>query len=296
MDVDDEQQERSKYTKVSSHDNDEDERMAFMGDEPNDGGGKGGAVISETFVDEGGEDLDSLQAADTSITTEPTTSTWEKIVQVLHWNFLPEQRMVIGDFPLVEGEFTMKFLKFLLLTFASIAIVHKIVALYFEDRDQKMTLFHIWHFDTNLIVMDSLVYFVVGRMWKQRGVDHLAWILPIVVCNVYFESQNYIGWLQHSVSLFEIHCLWPWQLWIFVLVLVPTIGGLVVAHLGRAWNKRILLVKVMEAFLCLVLFLSPFAASPYFHLHHWFAGWLLGMHCNFDVWWSRAAMAYCWVR
>jgi hypothetical protein len=25
-----------------------------------------------------------------------------------------------------------------------------------------------------------------------------------------------------------------------------------------------------------------------------FAGWLLGMHCNYDVWWSRAVMAWCW--
>eukprot|EP00980_Cylindrotheca_fusiformis_P021688 scaffold8529_cov137-Cylindrotheca_fusiformis.AAC.18 len=25
-----------------------------------------------------------------------------------------------------------------------------------------------------------------------------------------------------------------------------------------------------------------------------FAGWMLGMHCNYNVWWSRAAMAWCW--
>jgi hypothetical protein len=36
------------------------------------------------------------------------------------------------------------------------------------------------------------------------------------------------------------------------------------------------------------------ATSPYFHLHHWYSGFLLGMHCNFNVWWSRAAMAWCW--
>ena len=27
----------------------------------------------------------------------------------------------------------------------------------------------------------------------------------------------------------------------------------------------------------------------------WFDGWLLGMHhCNVNVWWSRATMAWCW--
>lgn len=42
-------------------------------------------------------------------------------------------------------------------------------------------------------------------------------------------------------------------------------------------------------------FMAPVMTSSYFHFHHWFAGWLIGMHANFDVWWSRAAMAYCWV-
>jgi hypothetical protein len=43
-----------------------------------------------------------------------------------------------------------------------------------------------------------------------------------------------------------------------------------------------------------LFFVAPVVTSPFFHFHHWFAGWLLGMHCNVDVWWSRAAMAWCW--
>lgn len=220
---------------------------------------------------------------------------WERAVAILHKNLLPDQGVVIAGFPLVDGDFTVKLLKFVLLTFGSIALVHKIVEHYFTDRDQSMKLFHIWRFDTNLIIMDSVVYFLVGRLWKQRGVDHLAWIIPLIVCNIYFECQNYMKWLQHSVSLFEIHCIWPWQLWLFVAILVPTIGALVLAHVHRAWTKRVLLIKVVELSMCAFFFLAPVMSSPYFHLHHWFAGWLLGMHANFDVWWSRAVMAYCWV-
>ncbi len=222
-------------------------------------------------------------------------SRWQVAVSILHKNLLPDQGVVIAGFPLVEGEFTVKLLKFVLLTFLSIVLVHKIVSYYISDRDQAMTLFHIWRFDTNLIVMDSVVFFLVGRLWKQRGVDHLAWILPMVACNIYFECHPFIPWLQHSVSLFEIHCIWPWQLWIFVFLLIPTIGGLVLGHVQRAWTKRVLLIKLVEASMCIFFFVAPVMTSPYFHFHHWFAGWLLGMHCNFDVWWSRAVMAYCWV-
>lgn len=222
-------------------------------------------------------------------------SNWNRVVGVLHKNLLPDHGVVIAGFPLVEGEFTVKLLKFVLLTFGMIALVHKIVEGFTDDRDRSMTLFHIWRYDTNLIAMDAVVFFLVGRLWRQRGVDHLAWILPVIVCNIYFECQTYITWLQHSVSLFEIHCVWPWQLWVFVLILVPTIGGLVLAHVYRAWTKRVLLIKLVELSMCIFFFLAPVMSSRYFHLHHWFAGWLLGMHCNFDVWWSRAAMAYCWV-
>jgi hypothetical protein len=116
----------------------------------------------------------------------------------------------------------------------------------------------------------------------------------MIVCNVYFESQNYFPWLQHSVTLFQMHCVWPWQLWVFVAALVPTIGSLVVFHVVRAYQKRLLLMKLVELSCCAFFFVAPLAPSPYFHLHHYFAGWLIGMHCNFDVWWSRAAMAYCW--
>jgi len=239
-------------------------------------------------------------ASDRAATSEETPSTpptrWERVIAILHKNLLPDQGVVVAGFPSLEGEFTVKFLKFVLLTFGSIAIVHKIVEHHFTDRDRTMTLFHIWRYDTNIIIMDCVVYFLVGRLWKQRGVDHLAWIIPMIICNVYFECQNYATWLRHNVSLFEIHCLWPWQLWVFVGVLVPTIIALVLAHVHRAWTKRVLLVKLVELSLCICFFLAPVMSSPYFHLHHWFAGWLLGMHCNFDVWWSRAIMAYCWVR
>lgn len=66
-------------------------------------------------------------------------------------------------------------------------------------------------------------------------------------------------------------------------------------HVIHAYKKRIILQKITEILICGILFVAPVAPSPYFHCHHWFAGWLLGMHCNFyDKWWSRAIMAYCW--
>jgi hypothetical protein len=58
---------------------------------------------------------------------------------------------------------------------------------------------------------------------------------------------------------------------------------------GRLW------IASVELLACVGVFVLPVLASPYAHFHHWFAGWLLGMHANLHhKWWSRAAMAYCW--
>ena len=207
---------------------------------------------------------------------------------------VPDRGISIRGYPLVEGSATVKLLKFILMTFAFIAIIHVIVAKFVHDRDRNLKLSYIWVFESNLIVLDATVFFVVGRLWKQRGVDHFMWIVPMIVCNIYFESQQYIFWLQNSVTLFAMHCIWPWQLWLFVAILIPTIGILVWLHVKRAYDKKLRLVELIEMSFCIFFFLAPLVPSSYFHFHHWYAGWLLGMHCNFDVWWSRAAMAYCW--
>ena len=189
----------------------------------------------------------------------------------LHKTLLRDGGVSIRSHPLVEGSFTMKLLKFIFLTFLSITFVHLIVA-HLEilgDRDRNLKLEYIWKYEGDLIVFDSVVFFLVGRLWKQKGVDHLAWILPLLLCNVYFESQQFFSWLRHSVTLYEMHCIWPWQLWTFVAILIPSIVMLVLLHVLRAYQKRILVMKIMELGLCAIFFVLPFAGSSYFHFHHW---------------------------
>jgi hypothetical protein len=92
-----------------------------------------------------------------------------------------------------------------------------------------------------------------------------------------------------------MHCVWPWQLWVFAIALIPLFTTILVAHVVVAFRHKILTRKLFELVTCLGLFVVPVMTSPYFHFHHWFAGWVFGMHANLpDVWWSRATMAYFW--
>ena len=177
-----------------------------------------------------------------------------------------------------------KLLKFILLTFVSIAVMHVVVAHLFDDRDKMLQVKSIWRYEFDLIVRDCFVFFVVGRLWEKPGIDHLAWMGTAILSNVYFESQNFLWFLQHSVTLFEMHCLWPWELWIFALVLVVAATGLVIAHAVEAWNERFIISKLIEVGLCVLFFMAPMVTSDYFHLHHWYAGWLMGMQFNYNMW------------
>jgi len=91
-----------------------------------------------------------------------------------------------------------------------------------------------------------------------------------------------------------MHCWWPWELWIFGVAVVFLGTLLVLLHIHQLWKQDRLVVKIVEIVVSLGLFVFPQCTNPSFHFHHWFAGWLLGMHANLDTWWSRATMAWCW--
>mmetsp|Transcript_4182 Transcript_4182/g.8682 ORF Transcript_4182/g.8682 Transcript_4182/m.8682 type:complete len:382 (-) Transcript_4182:806-1951(-) len=222
------------------------------------------------------------------------TETWLRS-SWLYKTLLPDTGLSIRGHAVLEASgFATKFLKFVLWTFISIALVHVVVSHLFDDRDKLLKLAHVWRYESDLIVRDCLIFFIVGRLWEKPGIDHAAWMLTALFANVYFESQNFVWFLQHSVTLFQMHCIWPWELWIFALVLVVAATGLVCAHALKAWRDRLLIAKLTEVFLCIIFFMAPVITSNYFHMHHWYAGWLMGMHFNYNTWWSRLSMAWCW--
>lgn len=157
-----------------------------------------------------------------------------------------------------------------------------------------MRLSDVWRYEGNLIVTDALFFFVVGRLFRQRGIDHGEWILWCLAANVYSSYITDFRMFQHSFTLYEMHCKWPWQLWVFTVLVIPLIASIAFFHFEYAWSHRMIVQKCLEMIFCCTFLLFPLITSSYFHLHHWFAGFLVGMHLNYDVWWSRAAMAWCW--
>jgi len=271
----------------------------------NDDGGENARLLlssrsvstSEDNHDDDDDNNDDDNEEEDEYENYESPSSWKKkIERVLQRTLLPDNIVPsVGSLKVVEGPFTIKLLKFILLSFAFIVTVHGIVPYLTDDRDRNLRLRQMLVFEGNLIVSDLIVFFLVGRMWRHNGVDRLEFVLWGILANMFLQTEPYIRFLQHSVSLYEMHCVWPWQLWVFAVTLIPLISNVVFLHIKYAYQNGILLIKISEFLLCALFFVAPLAPSPYFHLHHWYAGWLLGMHANFpDAWWSRAAMAYCW--
>ncbi|KAG7340170.1 hypothetical protein IV203_037252 [Nitzschia inconspicua] len=243
--------------------------------------------ISDEDVNENRHD--NVLPNDSEFTSNAVT---HEILRLYHMTFMPDHEIKMFGQRFVDGPFAVKLLKFLAMTLVSVALVHFVVEQYISDRDQKLTLEDILVYEGDAIIRDCIVFYVVGRLWQKNGVDSCDWILWMVLANVYFECQPFFPWMGHSVTLYEMHCLWPWQLWAFVAFVVPLFLTIVVAHLIKAFRQGLLWIKIGEFGICLCLFLGPVLPSPYFHFHHWFAGWIFGMHANSDDWWSRATMAY----
>jgi len=147
------------------------------------------------------------------------------------------------------------------------------------------------------MLLDCLAFFFVGRLHArdQLPVDHLAWISVSLTSSMYTSLLPKFTFLQHSVTLYEMHCTWPWQLWVFVFCFVlPFCMITVLLHIRHARQHGDLTRKALEMGTTVLLFLVPQATNPNFEFHHWFAGFLCGMHANYNTWFSRLTQAWCW--
>lgn len=215
-----------------------------------------------------------------------------KYIQLLHRNLVSDSCFTIGSVKVLDGVEAVRLVKFIVLTFCGILTAHYFVRLVDWEHDKDYTIQDMLMYDVNYIILDIGVFFMVGRLFQKRGVDDLAWIGIACMAMFYQSWTTTRTFLRYSVSLYEIHCVWPITLWIFCGVLIPLIVVVVFKHVQHAVSHQMLVVKLVEITLTIVFMLVPVMGDPNFHFHHWYASWMIGMHTNFDTWWSRATMAW----
>lgn len=217
--------------------------------------------VDEVFDDEDGF------AQEDCLQTPPLHSKLSQWTERLHKTLLPDDKYELFGIRIVEGSFTIKFLKFISLTALGIPSVHWAVRWLDWERDANYTMNDLVLYEGNFILLDMLFFFVVGRLYEQRGVDHLAWFVVVLLGSFYASVLSNFQFLQHSVSLYEIHCKWPWQLYIFVVIVVPLCITLAIKHVQYAIQNKILVMKLIEIGFTVLFFLMPVMGNSFFHFH-----------------------------
>lgn len=211
----------------------------------------------------------------------------------LHKPLLPFTCVSIGGITVVDGEVVCRFLKFAVLTTLQLVLTHSVIRWLDWEYDQENSLKAILVYQSNLLWLDGAVFFVVGR---SPQVDTVAWVSTSTAAALFLSWINRFKFLQHAATLYEMHCTWPWMTWVYALFVLLLCIVMVVLHVRYALMKRRLVSKLLEAVTTALAVFGPslFFSSSNFHLHHWLAGWWIGMHLSFPTGWSRICMAWCW--
>ena len=235
------------------------------------------------------DDDDDAQEEDGDARTPDQTSGYQFMSRPL----IPWKSLSVGGVKIIEGERGFRFLKFSVLTVLLIVTVHTIVRRLDWEHDSLNTLEAILLYQSNLLWLDLAVFFVVGR---SPNVDTLAWVLIATVSAIFTSWITRFPFLQHSATLFEMHCTWSWMTWVYAALVAILSVIMVALHVRYSVQHSQVVSKSVEvAGTAFAIFGPSLLLSPSeFHLHHWLVGWWLGMHCNFPTVYSNLCMAWCW--
>eukprot|EP00568_Trieres_chinensis_P012996 CAMPEP_0183299496 /NCGR_PEP_ID=MMETSP0160_2-20130417/6216_1 /TAXON_ID=2839 ORGANISM="Odontella Sinensis, Strain Grunow 1884" /NCGR_SAMPLE_ID=MMETSP0160_2 /ASSEMBLY_ACC=CAM_ASM_000250 /LENGTH=399 /DNA_ID=CAMNT_0025461751 /DNA_START=23 /DNA_END=1222 /DNA_ORIENTATION=+ len=220
---------------------------------------------------------------------------FERVYRIVTSNVASDDPPHLGGLKIMDGREAVRFFKFAAVTLVAIAMFHPLVRRMGWEYDDDYELTDFLLYDLNYVLLDILSFYLVGRLYKRRGMDCLFPFLVPMACGVIYPSwTTTLSFLHHSFSLYEIHCTWPWLLFAWAGGIILLAAVVVTAHVWRACKDGDLIWRLAEAILSVLVFIAPYASHPNFHLHHWYASWLIGMHFNADTWWSKMALAFMW--
>jgi hypothetical protein len=238
--------------------------------------------------------MEGDESTDVSNTEQPRTLD-PKSTAIWNRNWIPDHWYGTHNVVhVLDGVQALRLLKFILITLLGIVGFFHLARFMDWEHDANYSLQDLLLYDFGNIILDIIVFFLIGRLYQKRGVDHLGWTGTMWMACIYTSCSYTFGFLQHSVSLYDMHCHWPLALWLYLAATLAISAFLIYQHVQYVRLHHTLTIKLVEILFAALIWLAPQMAHPNFHFHHWFAGWLVGMHMNADTWWSRAAMAWCW--
>jgi len=150
-------------------------------------------------------------------------------------------------------------------------------------------------YDLTSVTLDSIAFYIVGRLYQRQGIDRLfPHLIPIIISCIYTSWVGTVWFMRNSFSIYNMRCVWPWQLYIYFGCFGFVVLILIFFHVRVSFKDHSLFQRAVEFSITLVIFIVPFLNNSNLHLHHWYLAMHFAMHSNREEWWSQFSMALGW--
>jgi len=167
-------------------------------------------------------------------------------------------------------------------------------------------------YDSKDITLDIISFYFIGRLYKSSSIDTMEFILPCIITSIlqsWGSSTSHLSNLVHSITPQEMKCDWGYSMYFLIFgICIPLLILIVGLHVKQSIKQQqqqqqqnisstssssssSSIQKLIEFLLTLIIFLFPYIGNQFFHLHHWYYGWMFGMHCNLGTY-SRSYSGY----
>ena len=219
-----------------------------------------------------------------------STSTSRYLIRIFTSNLIADEYILKSG--IFSNLFLVKLLKFWGLTFIYFVLTYQSVRSLKFEHDVNYTITNFFLYDGHGVLLDSVVYFYVGRIYSLRGVDSLFPWAIFVFIGAAVPSILSETLFKYSLSTYDIRCRWPTHIFIIAGIILCVASFTIFMH-GLSWYRhRIIISRFLQLGFSFVIFVFPIMSDQSFHPHHWFLAWLLGMHANLPKWWSVLTLSF----
>jgi len=223
-----------------------------------------------------------------------TSRLMKSLVGLFCTNLIPDDLTHVGSMQIFESIEAVRILKFIIVTTVLIIVVHFSVRGLNWEHDVYYSLGNFFHYDFVTAVLYSVVFAMIARIGKKKGTDRLAFIVPALASSIIQSASSNVWFLQNSITFYNVSCIWPWQLFLFIFIICSLIIFMSYLHIRNSIRDSSYVQRLVEVLFIFAFFLLPKVLHAQFHFHHYYSFWLLGMIFNRDEWWNQLIMAIAW--
>jgi len=133
---------------------------------------------------------------------------WEILKMCACKNAFSDDLTHFRRFQVIESIETVRVLKFLVITTILMITNYAIIRGLKWENDEYYSLVDFFVFDFVNVMVYSVVFAIVGRIGKRKGVDRMVFILPCILSSIATSASTNISFLRSDITMYSVYCSW----------------------------------------------------------------------------------------